>query len=206
MRLWIIVLIATALALACAQRRIPAASRGQATIVLLPDPESGALGSATVSNTRGTVGLSAAREATTAAATRPPAPARVMPDSEVQTVFGGVLSAQPPPPLHFVVYFRFESDDLADESRQSIPDVLRQIAARSFPDVTVVGHTDTTGDRAANFQLGLDRAMRVRRLLVEAGLDASLIEVISHGETDLLVPTPDETSEPRNRRVEIAVR
>ena len=76
----------------------------------------------------------------------------------------------------------------------------------TFPDVTVVGHTDTTGDRAANFQLGLDRAMRVRRLLVEAGLDASLIEVISHGETDLLVPTPDETSEPRNRRVEIAVR
>jgi outer membrane protein OmpA-like peptidoglycan-associated protein len=129
-----------------------------------------------------------------------------MTDSEVQTVFGGALSAQPPPPLHFVVYFRFESDDLADESRQSIPDVLRQIAARSFPDVTVVGHTDTTGDRTANFQLGLGRAMRVRSLLVAAGLDDTLIEVISHGETDLLVPTPDDTSEPRNRRVEIAVR
>ena len=206
MRRWLIVLIVTTLACACAQRRIPPASSGQATIVLLPDPDTGALGSASVTNNGGTVALSAAREATTASPIRPPAPARVMTDSEVQTIFGGALSAQPPPPLHFVVYFRFESDDLADESRQSIPDVLRQIAARSFPDVTVVGHTDTTGDRAANFQLGLGRAMRVRSLLVAAGLDDSLIEVTSHGETDLLVPTPDDTSEPRNRRVEIAVR
>ena len=38
------------------------------------------------------------------------------------------------------------------------------------------------------------------------GLDASLMVVTSHGEADLLVPTPDETPEPRNRRVEIAVR
>jgi outer membrane protein OmpA-like peptidoglycan-associated protein len=41
---------------------------------------------------------------------------------------------------------------------------------------------------------------------VQAGLDASTVEVTSHGETDLLVKTPDETPEPRNRRVEIAVR
>ena len=206
MKRWIVVLVVTTLALACASRRIPPASRGQATIVLLPDPENGPLGSATVSNAGGTVALSESREATTTSATRPPAPARVMTDGDVQTVFGAALSAQPPPPLHFVVNFQFDSDDLADESRQSIPDVLRQIAARAFPDVTVVGHTDTTGDRATNFQLGLDRAIRVRSILVAAGLDASLIEVISHGETDLLVPTPDDTSEPRNRRVEIAVR
>jgi len=206
MKRWVIVLVVATVALACAQRRIPDASRGQATIILLPDPDSGALGSANVSNNGGTVALSAAREATTAVGARPPAPARVMTDSEVENVFGDVLSAQPPPPLHFVVYFRFESDDLADESQQLIPDVLRQIAARSFPDVTVVGHTDTTGDRAANFQLGLDRAMRVQGLLIAAGLDAGLIEVISHGETELLVPTADATLEPRNRRVEIAVR
>jgi outer membrane protein OmpA-like peptidoglycan-associated protein len=32
------------------------------------------------------------------------------------------------------------------------------------------------------------------------------VEVTSHGEADLLVPTADETFEPRNRRVEISVR
>ena len=37
-------------------------------------------------------------------------------------------------------------------------------------------------------------------------LDASAINVTSHGEATLLVPTADDVSEARNRRVEITVR
>ena len=48
--------------------------------------------------------------------------------------------------------------------------------------------------------------MMVRNLLVNAGLDGSTIEATSVGELDPVVKTPDETPEPRNRRVEIAVR
>ena len=38
------------------------------------------------------------------------------------------------------------------------------------------------------------------------GLDASAIEVTSHGKADPLIHTANQTPEPRNRRVEIAVR
>jgi outer membrane protein OmpA-like peptidoglycan-associated protein len=62
------------------------------------------------------------------------------------------------------------------------------------------------GTQQANFDLGLKRALTVKALLVEAGLDAATLDVTSHGELDLLVKTPDETPEPRNRRVDIAVR
>ena len=48
--------------------------------------------------------------------------------------------------------------------------------------------------------------MTVRNILVDAGLNASTIDVTSVGELDPLVKTPDETPEPRNRRVDIAVR
>jgi outer membrane protein OmpA-like peptidoglycan-associated protein len=72
--------------------------------------------------------------------------------------------------------------------------------------VLVVGHTDTTGPSATNVLLGLRRAGIIRRLLVEAGLDATLIEMASHGQADPLVPTADEVAEPRNRRVDITVR
>jgi outer membrane protein OmpA-like peptidoglycan-associated protein len=48
--------------------------------------------------------------------------------------------------------------------------------------------------------------MTVRDLLIGAGLNAAAIEVISHGEKDPRVQTADGTPEPRNRRVEIAVR
>jgi outer membrane protein OmpA-like peptidoglycan-associated protein len=62
------------------------------------------------------------------------------------------------------------------------------------------------GDAKRNYDLGLKRAMSVRTLLLSAGLDPSLVDVASHGEADLLIPTPDETVEPRNRRVEITIR
>ena len=70
----------------------------------------------------------------------------------------------------------------------------------------VVGHTDTTGPAAGNLALGFKRGSAIRDLLVEAGLDRSAVEVISAGERSLLVPTPDGTLEPRNRRVQITVR
>ena len=75
-----------------------------------------------------------------------------------------------------------------------------------MPEVVIVGHTDTMGDRKSNLALGLKRATAVRSILLGAGLPESLVELTSHGEGDLLVRTRDNTAEPRNRRVEITVR
>jgi outer membrane protein OmpA-like peptidoglycan-associated protein len=80
------------------------------------------------------------------------------------------------------------------------------VRERPVPDLIIIGHTDTTGTSAANVELGRTRALMVRGLLVEAGVNAAVIEVASHGESDLQVQTADETLEPRNRRVEISVR
>jgi peptidoglycan-associated lipoprotein len=80
------------------------------------------------------------------------------------------------------------------------------VKGRAFPEVLVVGHTDTMGTPRANIDLGLVRANSVRTILVQVGLDPATVETRSHGESDLLVKTPDETPEPRNRRVEISVR
>jgi outer membrane protein OmpA-like peptidoglycan-associated protein len=62
------------------------------------------------------------------------------------------------------------------------------------------------GTARANIELGQTRANTVRNMLIQVGIDPSMIEVRSHGEADLLVKTADETPEPRNRRVEISVR
>jgi outer membrane protein OmpA-like peptidoglycan-associated protein len=70
----------------------------------------------------------------------------------------------------------------------------------------VTGHTDTTGNARTNVELGLRRANVVRSMLVRTGLSTLMIDVRSHGEAELLVPTGDNVSEPRNRRVEITVR
>jgi adhesin transport system outer membrane protein len=130
----------------------------------------------------------------------------VLSEADATRLFGDVLSTLPPAPQQFVLYFRFESDDLTDESRVLVPRVLEALRNRPFPDVAVIGHTDTTGTAAGNVELGRRRANAIRALLVQAGISADVIEVTSHGEADPLVKTANQVLEPRNRRVEITVR
>ena len=206
-RVQALALVCVAVAVACGRRRVSAPSPGGSDlIVLLPDPDGGAVGRASVANQSGTIDLDGERAATRVMAGRAPAPAATLDAAEVSGIFGETLSSLPMPPQFFVLYFRFESDELTEESRAILPEVIQAVAAHAAPEVVVVGHTDTTGEPTSNFKLGLNRANAVRNLLVSEGLDASLIEVTSHGEADPLIRTADETLEPRNRRVEIAVR
>ena len=46
----------------------------------------------------------------------------------------------------------------------------------------------------------------MKSFLVQIGIPAERITTAGRGERELLVRTPDETDEPRNRRVEINVR
>ena len=199
--------LAAALVVACGPRRIAGPSLpAQDLIVLLPDAETGLTGRARVTNEGGSASLDVERDATRVAAHQPPGPVGTLSDADVKGIFGDALSALPPAPRHFTLYFRFESDELTDESRALVPEILKTVKATAVPEVAVVGHTDTTGAPDANVKLGLRRATTVRDLLVNAGLDPSFIEVTSHGKADLLIQTADQTLEPRNRRVEIAVR
>jgi outer membrane protein OmpA-like peptidoglycan-associated protein len=204
----VVVTVLATLGTACAPKHVDLSAPsaiGQTSVVLLPDSD-GSVGRANVSNPFGSVDLTAARNTTQATANRPLSRVSTLTDQEVNRIFGDALSALPPAPKHFILYFRFESDELTDESRALVPEILKAVKERPSADVVVVGHTDTMGTPRANFELGLRRATRVRNLLTQAGLDASTIDVKSLGEADLLIKTPVETPEPRNRRVEIAVR
>jgi len=175
-------------------------------IVLLPDPENGTTGRARVTNEFGSTDLAVARAATRAAANSAPGPVSTLSEADVKGLFRDVMAALPPAPRHFTLHFKFESDTLTEKSAALVPEILRAVKQLSVPEVVVVGHTDTMGDARANLALGLKRATTVSGILIKAGLAASTIEVTSHGEGDLLVKTPNNTPEPRNRRVEITVR
>jgi outer membrane protein OmpA-like peptidoglycan-associated protein len=72
--------------------------------------------------------------------------------------------------------------------------------------VQITGHTDTVGSTADNDVLSLKRAGEIREALAVQGLNLTITRAVGRGERELLVPTPDNTAEPRNRRVEIIVR
>lgn len=65
----------------------------------------------------------------------------------------------------------------------------------------IAGHTDSAGAPAYNLNLSRRRAQEIARWFRSHGLRLP-IAYEGFGEHALLVPTPDETSEPRNRRVD----
>jgi len=198
------------LELACAKKHVaPAPSpvpAAQTLVVLLPDSDTGTTGRAYISNNAGSTDLNAPRDSVTARSGQAPAAVTTMSEEEVQRLFGDALSALPQPPVHFTLYFKFQSDELTDESRALLPEILATVKQHAVPEVLVVGHTDTMGAARTNLELGMNRATAVYRILIQVGFDPNTIEIRSHGESDPLVKTPDETPEPRNRRVEISVR
>jgi outer membrane protein OmpA-like peptidoglycan-associated protein len=175
-------------------------------VVLAADPETGEVGRVTVTTSGGQVELVERGASTTVTAGGAPTPPSPMPDAEIQRMFGAALAVQPPAARRFDLYFETGGDTLTADSKAQVPDVLAAVKGRVAPEVSVIGHTDTTGAAGANVALGLRRATLIRDLLLQAGLDASLVDVASHGESNLLVQTPDSTAEARNRRVEVTVR
>jgi outer membrane protein OmpA-like peptidoglycan-associated protein len=176
-------------------------------VALLADPETHTVGHAIVSSLRGgTVELNDDHTTTRVVNGQVPSAPFALSEAEVQRLFGDALAARPLAARHFLLHFQTGSNQLTSDSEQLLPAILEYVKSRPVPDVTVTGHTDTTGSAQSNIELGLSRATVIRDRLVAVGLDSSLISVDSHGEADLLVPTPDETPEPRNRRVEVSVR
>src|SRR2546421_2054318 len=127
-------------------------------------------------------------------------------DTEVRENFGATLRALPARPTAFVLYFITGTDELTPESKAELQGVLGALKDRPLPDVLVIGHTDTVGDAGVNDRLSAQRAETVKGFLVDIGIAAARIRTAGRGERELLIPTADETDEPRNRRVEINVR
>jgi outer membrane protein OmpA-like peptidoglycan-associated protein len=132
--------------------------------------------------------------------------AATLTEAEVKETFGPTLAALPGKPATFLLYFLEGKDELTAESTIELEKVFAELKRRPLPDIVVIGHTDTMGSLPFNDRLSLARAERLREMMVELGIPAERITAAGRGKRELLVPTDDMVSEPRNRRVEINVR
>ncbi|MDO9219341.1 MAG: OmpA family protein [Lacisediminimonas sp.] len=171
-------------------------------VVLLRDPD-GKLGNVVVKNPQGEQVLSQAFKAATLDGSK--APYFVMQD-QLQRDFGAALAARPELPETFTLNFETGGAELTAPSKALLPKILERARARTALDLSVIGHSDTVGKADANEALALKRANAIAQQLRQLGLQNATLTVESHGERNLLEPTPDETPEPRNRRVEITLR
>jgi outer membrane protein OmpA-like peptidoglycan-associated protein len=193
------------LAAACATPPKPTPPASRDVIVLLPDDQ-GKTGAILVSSAGIELRLDRPGQTVTVEGGGAPGLPTVMSGQEVLAIAGPALAALPKPPARFILYFEHDSVSLTAESRVLLKNMLETIRDRAPVDISVVGHTDTVGKKGYNYTLSLKRAKAVASILIGRGLDPSTLEITSHGKDNPLVPTRDQTPEPRNRRVEITVR
>lgn len=128
-------------------------------------------------------------------------------EKEFEKRYGKLLQAEAKRPKTFILYFETGNDQLTEESIDMIKEINNEIKNRENPELEIIGHTDSVGEKEANYLLGLKRAESVKNILTSQGVDTGMqIELSSLGEDNPLVPMPDETPEPKNRRVEVVVK
>lgn len=171
-------------------------------VVLVPSPD-GTVGKVTVTGKDGQA--QQLTQASQAATVDGRAIKEPIGQTQLQRDFGAAMQARPQIPEHFVLYFT-NATTLSSESQALIPKILEAAQSRPVADVVVIGHTDTLASSVYNEKLALRRADHVAGVLRQAGLQAHTLSTESRGKRDLLVKTPDNTFEPKNRRVEVSVR
>lgn len=74
-----------------------------------------------------------------------------------------------------------------------------------YTDVSIIGHTDSTGSNAINNPLSLNRANAARNYLVSRGVSGSRIVTSGMGSSQPIASNATEAGRAQNRRVEIYV-
>jgi len=125
-----------------------------------------------------------------------PAPVQPAPQAAVQAT----------PSIDLIVQFRLGAADLTVEAMRTLDELGRALNSDVLAGYRfrIEGHTDTTGSRSLNLSLSQQRAASVASYLQSRfGVAAARLEAVGRGQDALKVQTPDQTPEPRNRRVQV---
>lgn len=110
------------------------------------------------------------------------------------------------PAVSLTVQFATGSADLTPAARQVLNNLGKAISDKSLANdrFRIEGHTDTVGNKDANQVLSEHRAEAVvDYLATNFHVDRSRLQPVGMGESGLLIQTPEQTNEPRNRRVQV---
>ena len=101
--------------------------------------------------------------------------------------------------------FETGSTQLAPESVPTVDSLV--VILKAYPNVAVSleGHTDNTGDAAANKKLSLDRAVVVKEIMVKGGITEGRIGTDGYGQEKPIAPNETEEDRAKNRRTELVV-
>ena len=103
------------------------------------------------------------------------------------------------------IKFQTGSDQLSADGTQQLSTVVSAVKACPDAKLTVIGHTDNTGNDAINNPLSENRAKSVAAYLVAQGIPAGSVTAKGAGSSDPVASNDTEAGRAQNRRTEIKV-
>lgn len=99
---------------------------------------------------------------------------------------------------------------LDEDKMESTVEVLEQLKAfleqnKQFTKLRIEGHTDDVGDDESNLKLSGERALTLKRWLVEHGIDASRLIAVGFGEKKPIADNSTAGGKAQNRRTEFHI-
>ncbi|HNW15895.1 MAG TPA: OmpA family protein [bacterium] len=107
------------------------------------------------------------------------------------------------PELEFpVIYFEFNEYTIRSEDLTKVDLISRWM--NNFPEkvLRIEGHADERGSIDYNMSLGEKRADEVKNRLIQSGIDAKRVKIVSYGEERPADPASNESAWFKNRRAE----
>jgi OmpA-OmpF porin, OOP family len=95
--------------------------------------------------------------------------------------------------------------NLTPASKQTVDDLIIILKACPTAQVQLAGHTDNTGDPAANQTLSTERATAIQSMLAAGGVPADRITTAGYGQDKPVASNDTEEGKARNRRTELIV-
>ena len=103
------------------------------------------------------------------------------------------------------VLFATDESGVAPSELRVIDKMSRALVAVGIRGARVTGHTDSTGDRAYNDKLSLDRAHAVRSALVAGGFQGEAVNAVGAGSSQPIETNRNAAGRSQNRRVVILI-
>lgn len=98
------------------------------------------------------------------------------------------------------VFFGYDSSDLTAESKKILDTQVLWLESDTSINITIEGHCDERGTREYNIALGDRRANSARNYLVDNGIGADRIKIISYGKEHPVYFGTNEAVVSKNRR------
>jgi len=103
------------------------------------------------------------------------------------------------------VYFDVGRARLREASYTELNELVNYMMRRKNIEIEIAGHTDNTGSKEDNLKLSQRRADRVKKYLINKGIDARRIKAKGYGENQPVAGNNTKEGRQKNRRTEVRI-